>query len=87
MYKGLFMNTFCSPNTGLKCKGQAPPAHGKLYCKEDANSQDVYCKMSCDPGYDVEFLAAERYVCHTDGTWTAEPPSVGTQWPNCTIYA
>ncbi|XP_078381207.1 uncharacterized protein LOC144663982 [Oculina patagonica] len=71
----------------LKCKGRTPPAHGRLDCQEDLNTQKVSCRMSCDPGYDVEYLAAMRYVCNPDGTWTPEPSSADSHWPNCKIYS
>ena len=72
--------------TGLKCKGQNSPAHGSLTCHEDTTAKEVSCTLKCDHGYDVEFLAAERYVCNTDGTWRAQPLSTGSQWPNCKKY-
>ncbi|PFX23958.1 sushi repeat-containing protein SRPX2-like [Stylophora pistillata] len=71
----------------LKCKGQNPPAHGSLTCHKDTATQEVSCTLKCDRGYDVEFLAAERYVCNTDGTWRAQPSSTGPQWPNCKEYS
>jgi len=86
---GTVLGTSSSANidfSKLKCQGQSLPAHGQLKCEDVPNSQDVYCVLSCDLGYDVEFLAAERYVCHTDGTWTAEPATVDTKWPDCKKY-
>ncbi|KAL9988246.1 hypothetical protein ACROYT_G002670 [Oculina patagonica] len=79
-------NTCCFRRE-LKCKGRTPPAHGRLDCQEDLNTQKVSCRMSCDPGYDVEYLAAMRYVCNPDGTWTPEPSSADSHWPNCKIYS
>lgn len=72
--------------TGLKCKGQNSPVHGSLTCHEDTTTKEVSCTLKCDHGYDVEFLAAERYVCNTDGTWRAQPLSTGSRWPNCKKY-
>ncbi|XP_027057582.1 sushi, von Willebrand factor type A, EGF and pentraxin domain-containing protein 1-like [Pocillopora damicornis] len=71
----------------LKCKGQNSPAHGSLTCHEDTTTKEVSCTLKCDHGYDVEFLAAERYVCNTDGTWRAQPLSTGSRWPNCKKYS
>ena len=70
----------------LRCQSVPAPKNGLLDCEQEGNSQAVRCQLKCIPGYDVTYLAAEYYVCNEDGSWSAEPSSAGTQWPDCKIY-
>ncbi|CAH3041072.1 unnamed protein product [Porites lobata] len=71
----------------LKCQSVPAPKNGVLDCEKERNSQAVRCQLKCNQGYDVTYLAAEYYVCNEDGSWSAEPSSAGTQWPDCKIYS
>ena len=70
----------------LNCQSVPAPRNGVLDCEKEGNSQAVRCQLKCNQGYDVTYLAAEYYVCNEDGSWSAEPSSAGTQWPDCKIY-
>lgn len=70
----------------LKCQSVPAPKNGVLDCEQEGNSQAVRCELNCNPGYHVTYLPAIYYVCNEDGSWSAEPSSADTQWPDCKIY-